>query len=153
MDCQGEGNSQLPSPFLFSGFPEKEEVICWMVSQVCRSHLLFSIPGDFTQGTIRILGQQPNGWSKPDEIELSDLTEVQKESFISLVNFFKEKGEPWVATQAWIYLTKDFSSLPEKQAINIVLEAKHDNTGAIQTFPGIVLSEPSYVNLFKSLTE
>lgn len=39
------------------------------------------------------------------------------------------------------------------QAINIVLEAKHDNTGAIQTFPGIVLSEPSYVNLFKSLTE
>lgn len=37
MDCQGEGNSQLPSPFLFSGFPEKEEVICWMVSQVCRS--------------------------------------------------------------------------------------------------------------------
>ena len=35
---KGEGNRKLPSPFLFTKFPEKEEVICWMVSQVCRSH-------------------------------------------------------------------------------------------------------------------
>ena len=39
---KGEGNRKLPSPFLFTKFPEKEEVICWMVSQVCRSHLYFS---------------------------------------------------------------------------------------------------------------
>ena len=37
---KGEGNRKLPSPFLFTKFPEKEEVICWMVSQVCRSQKL-----------------------------------------------------------------------------------------------------------------
>lgn len=32
LDCQGEGNLRLPSPFLFIG-----KKVYWMVSQVCRS--------------------------------------------------------------------------------------------------------------------
>lgn len=53
---KGEGNRKLPSPFLFTKFPEKEEVICWMVSQVCRSRDYFwmvqvgEIPSTRTEG-------------------------------------------------------------------------------------------------------
>lgn len=64
-----------------------------------------------------------------------------------------EHGDFEVTPGAHYILKSGCPECAEKQAINIVLEAKHDNTGAIQTFPGIVLSEPSYVNLFKSLTE
>lgn len=116
-------------------------------------HIIFDAPPDFTQGTIRILGFKPDGWSKPESLRISELTATQKKTFNSLVNLFKEKGEPWVASQCWVYSATDRSVEPEVPAIELILEAKHDETGAITTFPGVILSDTAYVKLFNALVK
>lgn len=69
------------------------------------------------------------------------------------MNLFKEKGEPWVATQCWVYPEMDRSVEPAVPAIKLILEAKHDETGALTTFPGVVLSDSAYVKLFNDLVK
>lgn len=115
--------------------------------------VVFNDPGDFTRASIRVLGPKPDNWSKPDAIEVSELTSTQKKAFNSLVNLFKEKGEPWVASQCWVYSAMDRSVEPEVPAIELILEAKHDETGAITTFPGVILSDSAYVKLFNALVK
>jgi hypothetical protein len=115
--------------------------------------IVFNELGDFTQGTIRVLGSKSDGWNKPAELNIADLPATQKKTFNSMVTAFKEKGEPWVASQCWVYPATDRSVEPEVPAIELILEAKHDETGAITTFPGVILSDSAYVKLFNALVK
>lgn len=116
-------------------------------------HIIFDVPSDFTQGIIRVLGSKPDGWSKPEALRLSELTAAQKKTFNSLVKTFKDKGEPWCVTQCWVYPAVDRSTDKELPAIDLILEAVQDNTGAVATFPSVILTDPAYVKLFNTLVK
>lgn len=116
-------------------------------------HIIFDAPPDFTQGTIRVLGPKPDGWSKPEALRISELTAAQKRTFNSLVETFKERGEAWTATQCWVFPQVDRSTDKELPAIDLILEAVQDNTGAVATFPSVILTDPAYVKLFNALVK
>lgn len=115
--------------------------------------LLIRFPnlGDFTSGTILPVGPKPDGWTKPDEVEIESLTATQKKAFAAVVATIQAKGEPWSATQVWVYSTID----PESQApaLRLVIEAQHDETGALKTFPDMYVTDASVIKLFNTLTK
>lgn len=109
--------------------------------------------GDFTNGTIRAFGEKPDGWTKPDEVEIESLTATQKKAFAAVVATIQAKGEPWSATQVWVYSAIDPESDPAAPALRLVIEAQHDETGALKTFPDMYVTDASAIKLFNTLTK
>ena len=115
--------------------------------------VIFQETGNFEKGTIRAFGEKPDGWTKPDEVEIESLTATQKKAFAAVVATIQAKGEPWSATQVWVYSAIDPESDPAAPALWLVIEAQHDETGALKTFPDMYVTDASAIKLFNSLTK